>query len=245
MFPTRRPRLLAILVVLLVAVSGCSSDDGAADTAVTAEQVLIDAAAAMSEVETAAFTLEQTGAPVPIDEEGQLLFQAADGRIARPSSAQALVTVEALGFTTEVGAIAIDGTAWFTNPLTGDWTEAPPSFTFDPAILLDPENGFAGLLTEVATTATLVEPTDAASADDPDGDGSWHRIETIVSAERVEVLTSGLIGAETTVNAWIDTDSNRLAQLRFELPIGNEISNWLMVITEYDIDVDISPPVDQ
>ena len=243
MSPTGRPALPLLVAVLVISLLGCSSDDdGAGDEPVTAEAVLTDAAAAMVDVETAAFTLEQAGAPIPIDEAGQLLFQAADARVARPSSADAVVTVEALGFTTEVGAIAIDGTVWFTNPLTGDWTEAPAGFSFDPAALFDPEQGFAGLFTEVATTARLVDEAEAVAGDDPADGGPWHRIEATVPAERVEVLTSGLVGAETTVRAWIDTGSDRLAQLRFELPVGSQVSSWLMVVTEYDLDVDISPP---
>lgn len=233
--------VLACGLMLLACSDG---DEGSAGTDRTAEAIFLDAAASMSDIETAAFTLEQVGAPIPIDEQGQLLFQAADGRIALPSSADAVVTVEALGFTTEVGAIAIDGTIWFTNPLSGEWTEAPTGFSFDPATLFDPEQGFAGLLEETAASARFVEEADQDPADDPtERDDPFYRIEADVSAERVEVLTSGLLGADATVDTWIDTQSNRLVQVRFEIPINGETSEWRLFVTDYNNgDIEISPP---
>ncbi len=236
---------LAVLASCLLLLAGCSDgDDAASETEQTAQEIFDGAAVAMADIETASFVLEQVGAPVAIDEQGQLLFQAATGRIARPSSADAIVTVEALGFTTEVGAIAIDGMVWFTNPLTGDWTEAPAGFAFDPAALFDPEEGFAGLLAEAASTARFVPDGEQDPADDPqERDDPFHRIEADISAERVEVLTSGLIGAATTIDTWIDTESGRLVQVRFEVPIGEEISDWRMFFTDYNgADVIITPP---
>jgi hypothetical protein len=238
------------LLLALLAIAACSSggDEGPSDGPVTAEQVLVDAAAAMVEVETAAFTLEQTGAEVAIDAEGQLRFLEARGRIARPASADAVVTVDALGFTTEVGAIAIDGTVWFTNPLTGDWIEAPEAFTFDPAALFDPDDGLAGLLAEAAPTAELVEADEPVATGDgelpsgPEGAGPWHRVRATVSAERVETLTGGLVAEATVVDAWIDQATDRLAELRFEIPIGATVSDWRLALTDYDIEVEINPP---
>lgn len=237
-----RSALLAGCLLLLAACSG--GDEAVSEGERTAEEIFTDAAVSMADIETAEFVLEQVGAPVPIDEQGQLLFQAATGRIARPSSADAIVTVEALGFTTEVGAIAIDGTVWFTNPLSGDWTEAPAGFSFDPAALFDPDEGFTGLLAEAAPTARFVPEAEQDRADDPtERDGPFHRIQADISAERVEVLTSGLIEAATTVDTWIDPESSRLVQVRFEVPIGDEISDWRMFFSDFDgADEVIAPP---
>lgn len=257
---TPRAFVLGVLALLTLALPGtlaaCSpgSDETGAEPAaepLTAQSVLAEAAANMTGVQTAAFTLEQTGAGVAIDDEGQLRFLAARGRVARPSSADAVVTVEALGFTTEVGAVAIDGNFWFTNPLTGDWTEAPDSFSFDPAALFDPDDGLAALLTEATATAELVEagePTitggegPEAWPTEPEGDGPWHRVRATVSAERVQTLTSGLLADPTTVDAWIEQSTDRLTELRFEVEVGGETSQWRMTVTGYDIEVDITPP---
>jgi hypothetical protein len=70
-----------------------------------------------------------------------------------------------------------------------------------------------------------------------------HRIQADVSAERVEVLTSGLLSAATTVDTWIDMESNRLVQVRFELPIDGETSQWRLFVTDYNSgDIEINPP---
>lgn len=241
-------RLLLLLAATVLGLAACSSDDDTADDAepeveATAAETLTASAAAMREVESAAFTLSQTGAIVAIDEAGQLEFRSAEGQIVRPASAQAVVSVEALGFTTEVGAIAIDGTVWFTNPLTGSWSVAPPSFTFDPTVLLDPDQGLAGLLAEVAPTAESVgNAASYGGAVGPDEDGPFRVIRATVSGERVATLTGGLVAAETDVDVFVDTETDRVAHLSFELPIDERTSSWQLSITDYDVEVDISPP---
>lgn len=207
------------------------------------DQIVADAAAAMAEIESAAFTIEQSGGTIFIDDANQLEFQSAVGRYARPSAAEALIDVSAFGFTTEVGAVTIDGTLWFTNPLSGAWTEAPASFTFDLATLFADDVGFPALLTEATATAELID--DAAGQDDVEVDvdqGEPHHIRTAVTAERVAVLTGGLVTEKTDVDLWIDAATNRIVEARFDLPVGDDISSWRMTISDYDEDVTIVPP---
>lgn len=228
-----------MLVAVLVACSSSSDagDDGSDEQSV--DQILSDGADAMNAIESAAFTIEQTGASLFIDDTGQLGFESAEGRFARPASSEAVVTVDALGFTTEIGAIAIDGQLWFTNPLTGDWTEAPASFTFDPATLFDAERGIPALLTEARGSAELID--DAAAADVPDPD-RHHHVRTTVGAERVAVLTGGLVTEESDVDLWIDVDSSRVVEARFDLVIDEAESMWRMTIGDYDAEVTIVAP---
>lgn len=231
-------RVLA-LVAAACALVACGSSSDAEDDAgpATVESILVDAAAAMADVETAAFTIEQTGATVFIDDD-QLAFRSAEGRFARPSSAEALVSVDALGFATQIGAIAIDGTLWFTNPLTGAWSEAPPGFTFDPATLFDAEVGLPALLSEASETAQLVDD----SSNDSGVEGDTHHLRTSVAPERVSVLTGGLITDETEVDLWIDVETGRVVEVRFELPIDDSTSSWRMTVGDYDAEVTIAPP---
>lgn len=234
-------RWLIVLVAFLGAIGACSSssDSGDDETGeLTIDRILTDASTAMSEVESAAFTIEQSGAAVFIDETNQLGFQSAVGRFASPSSAEALISVEALGFTTEVGAIAIDGRLWFTNPLSGDWTEAPESFSFDPALLFDPGVGFPALLAEATTTAELIDDDSSGG----DTGAERHQVRTTVTPERVSVLTGGLVTEETDIDLWIDVDSSRVVEARFDLPTDDSVSNWLMTISDYDAEVSITPP---
>lgn len=233
---------LILLVAVFGALSACSSssDPGEQDAGERSlEQILTDASAAMTDVDSAAFTIEQSGATVFIDDAEQLGFQSAEGRFAAPSSAEALITVDALGFTTEVGAIAIDGMLWFTNPLSGAWIEAPDSFTFDPALLFDADQGLPVLLTEAKDTAELVEDSPVSNGDDA---GNRNHVRTTVAADRVSVLTGGLVVEPTEVDLWIETDADRVVEARFDLTVGDGVSNWRMTISDYDADVTIAPP---
>jgi len=197
----------------------------------------------MSNVESASFTIEQSGATVFIDED-QFAFQMADGRFASPSSAEAVITVDALGFTTQVGAIAIDEDLWFTNPLTGEWTEAPESFTFDLAAVFDREEGFPALLREATGASELIDDSQASANEDQneDGDDGRFHLRTTVAASRVAVLTSRLVAEESEVDLWIDGDSKRVVEVQFDIEIDEAVSSWRMTVGDYDAEVTISPP---
>jgi hypothetical protein len=238
-----------LAVVTGLAVSGCSSDDeGAAGGDLSVDELLTESAATMAEVSSATFTIEQVGASVFIDEADQIAFQAAEGRYAAPASADALVTVEAFGLVTQVGAVAIDGTVWLTNPLTSKWMEAPEGFSFDPANLFDPELGIPAVLNEAVGNAELMtDGSGAAEAEDGAGvaDGAAddrHHVRTTVSADRVSALTGGLVAVATDTDLWIDPDSLRVVEVRFDLPLGDQVSTWSLVVTSYDTEVAIEAP---
>ncbi|MDH3683241.1 MAG: LppX_LprAFG lipoprotein, partial [Acidimicrobiia bacterium] len=127
-----------------------------------------------------------------------------------------------------------------TNPLTGDWTEAPDSFTFDPATLFDADQGIPALLTEATGSAELIE--DAASADDVPDAAQHYRLRTTVAAQRVAVLTGGLVTEESEVDLWIDIETSRVVEARFDLSIDGAESSWRMTISDYDAEVTIVPP---
>ena len=234
------------LVATVVALGACSSGSDDETEARGPEEILADAAAAMSTVESAAFTIEQTGAVVFIDDDGQLAFKSADGRFAAPASSDALVTIDALGFTTQVGAVAIDGELWFSNPLTGEWTEAPDGFSFDPAVVFDTEEGFPALLTEAAasdSTDLIDESPDPADGDQTAGEGDdRHHLRTLAAAARVAVLTSGLVTEESMVDLWIDAATDRVVEVQFEVDVDGAASSWRMTVADYDADVTITPP---
>ena len=226
-------RALALLAVVLAAAGpavACSRG-AATDAGPTVDELLAASAVAMSDVTSAAFTIEQSGAEFFIDENGQLAFRSADGRYAAPASAEALVTVDALGFTTQVGAVAIEGTVWLSDPLTGNWAEAPESFAFDPATLFDSEQGFPALLTEGQGRSELLS-----------SDETSHRIRTPVSAERLSVLTSGLVEAATDVELTIDAGTDRISEATFELPVADQTSSWRLALDQYDEPVTVERP---
>lgn len=229
-------------------VAGCSGDEGATSGDLTTEEILTRSSAAMAEVGSAEFTITQAGDPIFFDGGGQIAFVGAEGRFTRPSSADALVSVEAFGFAAQVGAVAIDGTLWFTNPITSEWEEAPDGFDFDPADLFDPDVGIPAVLAGAATTATPVDSGPARDGDDGSdsgGDGAepgGHRARLTVPAERAASLTGGLVAVETEAQVWIDPETFLLRQMVLDLPVGTGGTTWTVVFTAYDTDVTIEPP---
>lgn len=230
--------LLALAVSLSVA--GCSSEDGSPSRDAvpdTVETVLADAADAMGQVESAHFTITRTGAEVYIDQENRFRFDAAEGRYAAPASADAVITVNALGFSAEVGAVVINGEASLTNPLSGRWESAPEDFTFDPSVLFAPETGWRSLLSQGLTGAELVEDG-GADGDEADRD---HVVGT-VAADRVALLTGGLVDQPSTVDIWFDASSGRIDELSFDAPVSAGMSSWRMTLDDYDASVTVTMP---
>lgn len=229
-----RSSLLGLLLLLLL--GGCSSgsEDDAEAEVLDVDGVLALSSAAMAEVDSVLFTIELEGAEVFIDDEGLISFRAADGRFAAPSSADALVSVTALGLATEVGAVAIDGQVWLTNPLTGDWEDAPESLTFDPAQLFDPEVGFSALLSDGLIDPVLVPPS-------PDPDGRYH-ITADVDPVSVNALTGGLVDDVDNVDLWVDGNSGRLVEVTFDVGTDAGGTSWRLLLTDYGTPVSINPP---
>lgn len=225
---------LGLLFVLLV--GSCSSGSGGGEDAesLDIDGVLSLAADAMSNVDTVLFTIDLEGADVFLDDNGLMGFRMAEGRFAAPSSADAVIAVNARGLATEVGAVAIDGEAWITNPLTGDWEPAPEAFTFDPALLFDPEVGFSDLLANGLTNPELVSA-------EPDADQRYH-ITAGVDPVRVVALTGNLIDDVDNVELWVDAASGFLTEMTFDAGIDAGGTSWQLLLTDYGSAVTIIEP---
>jgi lipoprotein LprG len=228
-----RARPLLILPFFLLAATACSSSGS--DDSRSAEQLATDAAAAMAEVSSVAFTVEHDGTDVFIDEAGLVSFEAAEGHYTEPGAAEAVVAVRAGGFRTEVGAVAIDDEMWMTDPLTGAWGDAPAAFAFNPARLFDADDGLSALLSDNATTAELGE---SEGDDGPEG----HHLRMTVPREQITDLSGGLIDDDTRTDLWIDPDTDRLVALAFEVSDGEETSTWRFALDDYGAQVTVEPP---
>lgn len=229
-----RSSLLGLLLLFVAA--ACTSDgvDDAEAQILDVDGVRALSAAAMAEIDSVLFTIELEGADVFIDDAGLIGFRSAEGRFAAPSSADAVVAVNALGLATEVGAVAIDGEVWITNPLTGDWEAAPESLTFDPARLFDPEVGFAGLLSDGLIDAALVVP-------EPDPEGRYHIVADVDPA-RVNSLTGGLVDDVDNVDLWVDADSGRLVEVTFDVGTDSGGTSWRLLLDGYGTSVSVNKP---
>jgi lipoprotein LprG len=232
-----KKRVLATLVLLAVLSSACSSTDATTTTAPpTAAELLEASAATMGSVDTVQFSIERGGEPVYIDTQGFLEFVSATGRYAAPGAAEALVTVSALGLSTEVGAVVIEGDTWLTNPITGLWEPTPPGYTFDPATLFDPDVGFRAMLQEGIPTVEDV-------GEEVIEEQTLRHVRFTASGARVEVITAGMVsGEDVTIDAWIEPASGELRRATFATTIGALPTEWDLTFFDYGADITINPP---
>jgi LppX_LprAFG lipoprotein len=134
--------LVATLVALPV-LAGCSGGGSSA----SAPDLLAKAKKTLDSTKTVHFVLTSSGAPST----GTLLT-GGQGDIARPSSFQGTLKVQAAGSTVDLKVISTGGTVYAQLPFAASYsTIDPAAFGFgDPGKLLDPTTGISQLLT--ATT---------------------------------------------------------------------------------------------
>ena len=135
------------LFVLVCGVLGaaCGGDAEREGDLLPAEitSILEASSAAMGSVTSVRFDLERSGAVVYIDEFESLALDKIKGRYSAPGSADAILTVTVDGsLTTELGAVAIGGDVWLSNPVTGKFEVLETGYDIDPATFFDPEHGW-------------------------------------------------------------------------------------------------------
>ena len=224
---------LALGLLLPFAATACSSATNEAGDA-TIGEILDRSSSAMATVETANFAIEQSGAAVYIDQDEQIQFSGATARYAAPSSADALIGVTAFGLSTEVGAVAIDGEIWITNPLTGKWEAAPQGLSFDPTVLFATDTGWAALLSSGLEAPELITE---------DGDtNERHHVRSTVDPDRVSTLTGGLVNESSTLDLWVDAQTGLVDEATFDVQTGGGLTSWRLTVTGYGADVTINKP---
>lgn len=233
--------LLALAFGVLAA--ACGSGETADTLAPEPDEVLTAAADAMGSIDFVRFRIERGGAPVYIDPLETLGFSTAEGQFAGPSSANAVVTLGIVldketgsGVNAQIGAVAIDGTTWLTNPITGDWEDAPEGYAFDPAILFDPERGWRPLLATGLSDVKWIGETER------NGEPRYH-IRAAADENRVAVILAGLIAKQPVdLDMWIDPATGYVREAELSTVYEGQTSDWFIEFTEFGEPVDISPP---
>ncbi len=197
--------------------------------------ILSTAATTMGEVETVRFEIERGGAPVYIDPLDTLEFVSAEGRFQAPTSAEAVVVVAVGDLRAQIGAVAIDGETWITNPITGDWEPTPEGYAFDPATLFDPELGWRPLLAGELTDAELV------GVETRDGEELYHLVGS-ASEARITVITAGLVNQEVDLDLWLDPETGAVREAQFPTVYRGENSEWSLRFFDYGEPLEITIP---
>jgi lipoprotein LprG len=190
----------------------------------------------MGSVESVRFLIERSGAPIYIDPLDTLNFESAEGQFSAPSSASAVVTLAVGSVNAQIGAIAIEGKTWLTNPITGEWEDAPEGYVFDPATLFDPALGWRPLLASGLTEVEWV------GEDDKNGEPRYH-IRAQADQDRVAVILAGLIGRQpVALDMWIEPSTGYVREAELSTVNEGQTSDWSIEFTEFGEPVEISPP---
>lgn len=239
-------RRLSPVIVLAVLAAACSGGSESTTTTTTAapvvtippdvDSILTASAQAMGEIDSVHFTIGRAGALVAIDEAGTLVFDFAEGRYGPPGGADALVTIDVSDIKIRVGAIAIDGATYLTNPITGRWETVPDAYQFDPAALFDPDVGWRPLLASGYSDVTLI------STEDREGIATYH-LKGTAQEDRVESITAGLVSnQDVELELWIDIVTGHVREVAFTAISSNGQSFWTLTFSDYGADITIEPP---
>ncbi len=200
-----------------------------------AETILITSSTAMGEVTSVRFELERSGAPVFIDTFGSLALDKIVGRFSAPASADAALTVTIDGsLTTQLGAVAIDDTVWLSNPVTGTFETLPAGYDIDPSTFFDPETGWRPLLAELGGVDLIGEE---------DRGGRRYHLRGTAPAERVEVVTAGLVSnQDVLIDLWVRRDTALVTAAEFSTTFDGAATNWVLELSDYGEAFAISVP---
>lgn len=221
-------RILVLVPVLLALVlSGACSGGGAAEKAdFDAAQVMRQAAQAMGDLQSVAFTVESEGTTPVIVKGGDL-------KLLRGGDAEGTLTVEQQGQNVEMKVVAV-GESIYLDAGTGGWRKLPKALAasmYDPSAVLDPERGIAKLLESAAgAEPQAVEKVDGVEA---------YRVGATLPKDRVSGLVPG-IGADLEGQVWVNKADHRLVKVRGAFPEGK--GAVVISFTEFDAPYEISAP---
>ena len=230
-------RLVMVVACGLIAISGCGDDAEPEGEPLAADATVVLAAAsdAMGDVTSVRFELERSGAVVYIDTFESLGLEKVVGRFSAPSSADAALTVTVDdNLTTQLGAVAIEGTVWLSNPVTGTFEALPPGYDIDPSTFFDPEDGWRPLLAELRDVELVGEE---------DRGGKRYHIRGVAPADRVEIITAGLVeDQDMEIDLWLRRDTGLVTAAEFSTTFDGGVTDWVLELSDYGDVFTIEPP---
>ena len=227
--------LFSLVAAVLAACGGGGEDLGGEPISTEIASLQQASAEAMAGVETVRFDLTPDGGPIFIDSVQSLSLEAASGRYAAPSSADAVLTVSVNGsLTTKLGAVAIGPEVWLSNPVTGEFELLPTGIDIDPTTFFDPEDGWRPLLLELQDATFVAEES---------RNGTRYRVRGVAPAARVEIVTAGLVkDQDVEVDLWLHPVSALVTAAEFSTVHDGATTDWVLELSEYGAAVDIEAP---
>jgi LppX_LprAFG lipoprotein len=200
-----------------------------------ATAILEASSVSMGDVTSVRFALQRSGADVFIDEFESIALDKLKGRFSAPDKADAVLTVTVDdSLTTELGAVAIGGNVWLSNPVTGKFEVLQTGYDIDPATFFDPETGWGPLMAEL---------TDTVLVDVEDRVGKRYHVRGVAPAERMEIITAGLVrDQDVTIDFWLKRDTGLVTAAEFSTVFQQQTTNWVFELTKYGDTFDIKAP---
>ena len=224
----------ACALVLLAACGGDDAEPEGDPLPAEVDTVLAAAATAMGDVTSVRFRLERSGAPIFIDEFDKIRLDELEGRYKAPSSADAVLDVTVNGADrARLGAVALDGEVWLSNPITGTFEPLASGYDIDPAAFFDPAGGWQPLLAEL---------DDAQLIGEEDRDGPRYHVRGIAPAERMEAITAGLVEQELTIDFWLRRDTGLVTASEFTTTFAGASTQWVLELSDYGDEFEIDAP---
>ena len=226
--------LFSLACGLLGAACGGTEPEGAPLPA-EVSTILDASSAAMGDATSVRFALERSGAAVFIDEFESIALDKLKGRFSAPDRADAVLTVTVdESLTTELGAVALGGQVWLSNPVTGNFEVLDTGYDIDPATFFDPEVGWGPLMSEL---------TDAVLVGVEDRGGKRYHIHAVAPAERMTIITAGLVrDQDVTVDFWLTRDTALVTAAEFSTVFRGKTTDWVFELSHYGDDFDIKVP---
>jgi LppX_LprAFG lipoprotein len=217
--------------------AACGGDGEPAGEPLPAEAttILEASSTAMGDVTSVRFALERSGAAVFIDEFESIALDRLEGRFSAPDKADAVLTVTVDdSLKTELGAVAIGGAVWLSNPVTGKFEVLETGYDIDPATFFDPETGWGPLMAEL---------TDVVLVGVENRGGKRYHVRGVAPAERMEIITAGLVrDQDVTIDFWLMRDTALVTAAEFSTVFEQRSTDWVFQLSKYGDDFDIEVP---
>jgi LppX_LprAFG lipoprotein len=220
--------------VLSLACGGDAEPEG--DPLPADATVILDASSsAMAEVTSVRFDLRRSGADVYIDQFESLALDKIKGRFSAPGSADAVLSVTVDGsLKTDLGAVALGGEVWLSNPVTGKFEVLDTGYDIDPATFFDPEHGW-GPLMRTLTDVVLVGVEDRG--------GKRYHVRGVGPAAQMEIITAGLArDQDVTIDFWLKRDTALVTAAEFSTVFDGKTTDWVIELSDYGDDFEIKMP---
>ena len=200
-----------------------------------ATTILNASSVAMADVTSVRFDLKRSGADVYIDQFESLALDKIKGRFSAPSSADAVLSVTVDGsLKTELGAVALGGQVWLSNPVTGKFEVLDTGYDIDPATFFDPKRGW-GPLMRTLTDVVLIGVEDRG--------GKRYHVRGVGPAAQMEIVTAGLVrDQDVTIDFWLKRDTALVTAATFSTVFAGKTTDWVIELSDYGDDFEIKTP---